>query len=80
MFVVADVRVSAVLNLPSTASQNEIRERYRALSVIFHPDKQRDARTKDTATSQFLDIQKAYEGEIQSLSTAILTCCYTCVP
>lgn len=62
MFAVADARLSAVLNLPSTASQNDIRERYRALSVIFHPDKQHDERTKETATSQFLDIQKAYEG------------------
>ncbi|KAF9239280.1 hypothetical protein BU15DRAFT_62044 [Melanogaster broomeanus] len=52
---------SAVLNLPNTASQNEIRERYRALSVIFHPDKQYDERTKDTASSKFLEIQKAYE-------------------
>ncbi|KAN0085953.1 protein of unknown function (DUF3395) domain containing protein [Tylopilus felleus] len=51
----------AVLNLPTTASQNEIRERYRTLSVIFHPDKQQDERTKDTAASKFLDIQKAYE-------------------
>lgn len=59
------MRHSAVLNLPSTASQSEIRERYKALSVIFHPDKQHDPRTKDTAASRFLDIQKAYEGEIQ---------------
>ncbi|KAI9460806.1 hypothetical protein HD554DRAFT_2176484 [Boletus coccyginus] len=51
----------AVLNLPNTASQTEIRERYRALSVIFHPDKQHDERTRDTAASTFLDIQKAYE-------------------
>ncbi|KIJ14593.1 hypothetical protein PAXINDRAFT_169736 [Paxillus involutus ATCC 200175] len=51
----------AVLNLPNIASQNEIRERYRALSVIFHPDKQHDERTKDTASSKFLEIQKAYE-------------------
>ncbi|KAG6379727.1 hypothetical protein JVT61DRAFT_10261 [Boletus reticuloceps] len=59
----ADTRdyLYAVLNLPNTASQNEIRERYRALSVIFHPDKQHDERTRDTAASKFLDIQKAYE-------------------
>lgn len=53
-----------MLNLPNTASQGEIRERYRTLSVIFHPDKQHDERTKDTAASKFLDVQKAYEGEI----------------
>ncbi|KAH0834869.1 hypothetical protein J3R83DRAFT_10498 [Lanmaoa asiatica] len=61
MSFIAHQRHSAVLNLPNTASQNEIRERYRALSVIFHPDKQHDERTKDTAASRFLDIQKAYE-------------------
>ncbi|KIM85726.1 hypothetical protein PILCRDRAFT_5383 [Piloderma croceum F 1598] len=51
----------SVLNVPKSASQNEIRERYRALSVIFHPDKQHDERTKNTASKKFLDIQKAYE-------------------
>ncbi|KAH7926250.1 DnaJ-domain-containing protein [Leucogyrophana mollusca] len=50
----------SVLNLPTSASQNEIRERYRSLSVIFHPDKQHDERTKDTASKEFLEIQKAY--------------------
>ncbi|KAI0065244.1 DnaJ-domain-containing protein [Artomyces pyxidatus] len=50
-----------VLNLPTTASENEIREQYRHLSVVFHPDKQRDERTKDTASKRFLEIQKAYE-------------------
>ncbi|KDQ60178.1 hypothetical protein JAAARDRAFT_205188 [Jaapia argillacea MUCL 33604] len=50
-----------VLNLPTTASDNEIRERYRALSVVFHPDKQRDDQTRETAAKTFLDIQKAYE-------------------
>ncbi|KAG8216501.1 hypothetical protein J3R82DRAFT_6617 [Butyriboletus roseoflavus] len=51
----------AVLNLPNTASQSEIRDRYKTLSVIFHPDKQHDERTKDTAASKFLEVQKAYE-------------------
>ncbi|KAI6104396.1 hypothetical protein F5141DRAFT_1216932 [Pisolithus sp. B1] len=51
----------AVLNLPPTASQGEIRERYRALSITFHPDKQHDLRLKETAAEKFLEIQKAYE-------------------
>ncbi|KAJ8590065.1 DnaJ-domain-containing protein [Rhizopogon salebrosus TDB-379] len=51
----------SVLNVPVTASANEIRERYRALSVIFHPDKQRNDRTKDAAAMEFLELQKAYE-------------------
>jgi DnaJ family protein C protein 11 len=50
-----------VLNLPHTASAYEIRERYRALSVTFHPDKQHDPSFKDVANRRFLEIQKAYE-------------------
>ncbi|KAN0136856.1 DnaJ domain containing protein [Lactarius tabidus] len=51
----------SVLNLPDTASSEEVRERYKTLSVLFHPDKQREERTKDTASKRFLEIQKAYE-------------------
>jgi len=52
---------SSILNLPTTASDKEIRERYRQLSVVFHPDKQHDESTKETATKRFLEIQKAYQ-------------------
>ncbi|KAI0360473.1 DnaJ-domain-containing protein [Trametes cingulata] len=51
----------SVLNLPKTASDHEIRERYRQLSIVFHPDKQTDERRKEAATERFLEIQKAYE-------------------
>jgi len=51
----------SVLNLPDTASAEEIRERYKTLSVLFHPDKQREDTAKDTASKRFLEIQKAYE-------------------
>ncbi|CAL1708852.1 unnamed protein product [Somion occarium] len=50
-----------VLNLPRTASDHDIRERYMHLSVIFHPDKQLDESRVETATKNFLEIQKAYE-------------------
>lgn len=53
---------STVLNLPVYASEADIRDRHRALSLIYHPDKQRDERTKDTAMKSFLEIQKAYES------------------
>lgn len=53
---------SAVLNLPVTASEQEIRDRYKQLSIVFHPDKQHDERTRATAIERFLEIQKAYEG------------------
>ncbi|KAH9897035.1 DnaJ-domain-containing protein [Cubamyces lactineus] len=51
----------SVLNLPKTASDHEIRERYRQLSIVFHPDKQTDERRKEAATERFLEVQKAYE-------------------
>ena len=51
-----------MLNLPKTCSDQEIRERYRQLSIIFHPDKQVDQRRKEAATQRFLEVQKAYEG------------------
>ncbi|KAI8986702.1 DnaJ-domain-containing protein [Trametes punicea] len=51
----------SVLNLPKTASEHEIRERYRQLSIVFHPDKQTDERRKEAATERFLEVQKAYE-------------------
>ena len=53
---------SSVLNLPKTAVDQEIRERYRALSVVFHPDKQADPARREAATERFLQVQKAYEG------------------
>ena len=62
IFKVTDLN-SSTLNLPRSASQNEIRERYRALSVTFHPDKQHDESIRATASKKFLDVQKAYEGE-----------------
>ncbi|PFH47088.1 hypothetical protein AMATHDRAFT_77369 [Amanita thiersii Skay4041] len=51
----------SVLNLTRAASQAEINERHRALSLIFHPDKQLDPKSKDVATRKFLEIQKAYQ-------------------
>ncbi|KAI5120611.1 hypothetical protein M0805_008087 [Coniferiporia weirii] len=52
---------SAVLNLPLYATESEIKERHRALSLIFHPDKQRDENTKESAKERFLEVQSAYE-------------------
>ena len=53
---------SAVLNLSQGASPTEINERYRYLSLAFHPDKQTDLTLKEAAMKEFLDIQKAYQG------------------
>ncbi|KAM5532138.1 hypothetical protein V8D89_014163 [Ganoderma adspersum] len=51
----------SVFNLPKAASDQEIRERYRQLSIVFHPDKQVNEARKEAATQRFLEVQKAYE-------------------
>ena len=58
---------SAVLNLPVFATEADIREKHRQLSLIFHPDKQRDERTKEVAHEKFLEVQKAYESTCADL-------------
>lgn len=55
---------SALLNLPKTATIAEIRDRYRALAIAFHPDKHRRNANNSTdgpaADTQFALIQHAY--------------------
>lgn len=58
-----DFSPSSVLNLPIYATETEIKERHRALSLIFHPDKQRDERIREHAKERFLEVQAAYESE-----------------
>jgi DnaJ-class molecular chaperone len=53
---------STVLNVTKDATQAEVHERYRSLSLVFHPDKQTDEQLKAAATKEFLKIQKAYQG------------------
>ena len=55
---------SAVLNVPRDASQAEINERHRALSLILHPDKLHGEppEVKEVATNEFLEVQKSYQG------------------
>ncbi|KAL5514291.1 hypothetical protein ACEPAG_2379 [Sanghuangporus baumii] len=50
-----------VLDLPDFATEAEIKERHRALSLVFHPDRQHDERLKEVAKENFLEIQLAYE-------------------
>lgn len=51
----------AVLNLNANATQGEINERYRALSLLFHPDKHHKPDAKEVAEEEYLKIQKAYQ-------------------
>lgn len=50
-----------VLNLTSTATQEEITSTYRQLSRKWHPDKHKDPEQKAKAQEMFIDIQSAYE-------------------
>ncbi|RXW20186.1 hypothetical protein EST38_g5676 [Candolleomyces aberdarensis] len=57
----AEIDLYAVLNLNRAASQTEINERYRALSLLFHPDKQQNPVRKEAAEEEYLKVQKAYQ-------------------
>ena len=50
-----------ILNLPRSASDAEIRERYRSLASTYHPDRQRDGPSRRAAHGRFTEIQRAYE-------------------
>lgn len=51
----------AVLNVEKTASINEIRQSFRELAALLHPDRHPDPALKSAADSRFKAIQKAYE-------------------
>ena len=50
-----------VLELKKTATQSEIRSRYRELSKKWHPDKYQSDEDKEEANAKFVEIQAAYE-------------------
>src|SRR5688572_7637037 len=47
-----------ILDLPSTASQQDIKKAYRKLAMVYHPDKNAG---NGLAAAHFLAIQEAYE-------------------
>ncbi|KAL1408743.1 hypothetical protein Q8F55_005556 [Vanrija albida] len=51
----------AVLNVPSDASLAEIKDSYRSLASIYHPDKQTDDVRRAAAHARFTAIQRAHE-------------------
>ncbi|KAK8854909.1 hypothetical protein IAR55_003648 [Kwoniella newhampshirensis] len=51
----------ALLNLPRAASDAEIRDRYRSLATVYHPDRQRTEQNRASAHARFTEIQRAYE-------------------
>jgi len=57
----SDESLYTILNLARDASEAEIRDRYRSLATTFHPDRQRDDRSRLAAHGRFTSIQRAYE-------------------
>ncbi|CAG7836638.1 unnamed protein product [Allacma fusca] len=51
----------SVLDLPSSASQEEITQRWRQLSRKYHPDKFPDPEEKAAAQAKFMEIKEAYD-------------------
>ena len=49
-----------VLNLPHSATQDEIKKSYRNLARQYHPDRVTDPDEKDKATASFAEISTAY--------------------
>ncbi|SNX83748.1 uncharacterized protein MEPE_02455 [Melanopsichium pennsylvanicum] len=51
----------ALLNVPKDATQDAIKDSYRSLAIVLHPDKHQDASRKSAAESRFREVQRAYE-------------------
>ena len=51
----------AVLGVPRGASRDEVRAAYRALAVVWHPDRHQGAPTEAEATRRMQQINAAYE-------------------
>ncbi|KAI8820842.1 uncharacterized protein EV422DRAFT_530422 [Fimicolochytrium jonesii] len=51
----------AVLNVERTASEEDIKNAYRRLALVFHPDKIHSSEDKEAAEHRFAQIQKAHD-------------------
>lgn len=47
--------------MPKDATPDAIKDAYRSLAVVLHPDKHQDASRKQAAESRFREVQRAYE-------------------
>ena len=57
---IPDNEYYSFLNVPRSASQDEISGAYKKLSRLYHPDKYRDEEKKKHAEILFTKLQKAY--------------------
>ncbi|OUM61289.1 hypothetical protein PIROE2DRAFT_62607 [Piromyces sp. E2] len=51
----------AILNVPKTATQDEIKNAYKKLCILYHPDKHSSDINKTVAQREFQKINKAYD-------------------
>ncbi|KAF8329564.1 uncharacterized protein EI90DRAFT_1411111 [Cantharellus anzutake] len=58
---VQDDTFYALLNVPRDASTDLIKEKYRQLAILLHPDKQHDEHRRATANDRFQRLKRAYE-------------------
>lgn len=56
-----EVNALKVLELNSSATQDEITTKYRKLARQWHPDRHKDLTEKQKAQEKFIEIQQAYE-------------------
>ncbi|KAI9284047.1 hypothetical protein BC943DRAFT_91242 [Umbelopsis sp. AD052] len=56
-----DADYYGILNISKQATEDEIKDSYKRLCRVFHPDKHTDPEKKKAAEAQFQSIQKAYE-------------------
>jgi DnaJ family protein C protein 22 len=49
------------LNLTESATQEDITSQYRKLARLHHPDRHKDAKSKEEAAEKFMEISQAYE-------------------
>lgn len=52
----------ATLNLTPSFTDDELRNTYKRLTLLYHPDKHASERDRDIAREQFERVQKAYNG------------------
>lgn len=52
----------ALLNIDRSATEEDIRNAYRRLALMLHPDKARDPEAKRAADRNFAAVQHAYDG------------------
>ncbi|GAB5588185.1 hypothetical protein Unana1_03085 [Umbelopsis nana] len=56
-----DADYYGILNVPKEATEEDIKDSYKKLCRVFHPDKHTDPEKQQAAAAQFQNIQKAYE-------------------